>query len=98
MFVEFEDPDLQRLESDLGFTAGLAKPLVMKFRMRMQLIRAAVDVRAFREMKSLHFEKLKGDREGQHSMRLNEQWRLIVRLAERPDGTTVVIVSIVDYH
>jgi len=98
MLVEFEDPDLQRLEAELGFTAGLAKPLVTKFRMRMQLIRNAMDVRTFYAMKSLHFEKLKGDRDGQYSMRLNEQWRLIVRLAERPDRTTVVIVSIVDYH
>ena len=64
----------------------------------MQLIRAAVDIRAFYALKSLHFEKLKGDREGQYSMRLNEQWRLIVRLAQKPDGTTIVIVSIVDYH
>ena len=26
-------------------------------------------------MKSLHFEKLKGDMSGKHSMRLNIQWR-----------------------
>ena len=57
-----------------------------------------MDIRAFYALKSLHFEKLKGDREGQYSMRLNEQWRLIVRLAQKPDGTTIVIVSIVDYH
>jgi proteic killer suppression protein len=98
MQVEFEDPDLQRLEAEVAFTAGLAQPLVTMFRRRMQLIRAAVDIRAFYALKSLHFEKLKGDREGQYSMRLNEQWRLIVRLEQNPDGTTVVIVSIVDYH
>ena len=98
MQVEFEDPDLQRLEAEAGFTAGLAQPLVTLFRRRMQLIRAAVDIRAFYALKSLHFEKLKGDREGQHSMRLNDQWRLIVRLVQNSDGTSVVIVSIVDYH
>lgn len=98
MQVEFEDPDLQRLEAEAGFTAGLAQPLVTLFRRRMQLIRAAVDIRAFYALKSLHFEKLKGDREGQYSMRLNEQWRLIVRLVQNPDRTSVVIVSIVDYH
>ena len=98
MQVEFEDPDLQRLEAEAGFTAGLAQPLVTLFRRRMQLIRAAVDIRAFYALKSLHFEKLKGDREGQYSMRLNDQWRLIVRLVQNSDGTSVVIVSIVDYH
>lgn len=98
MQVEFEDPALQRLEAEAGFTAGLAQPLVTLFRRRMQLIRAAVDIRAFYALKSLHFEKLKGDREGQYSMRLNDQWRLIVRLVQNPDGTSVVVVSIVDYH
>ncbi|NJC02622.1 plasmid maintenance system killer protein [Xanthomonas sp. 3272] len=49
-------------------------------------------------MKSLHYEKLKGDREGQRSMRLNSQWRLIMRLEEDTLGRTVVVVSISDYH
>ena len=44
----------------------------------MQMIRAASDERTFYELKSLHFEKLKGDRSHQHSMRLNKQWRFIV--------------------
>ena len=37
MQVEFEDPDLQRLEAEAAFTAGLAQPLVTVFRRRMQL-------------------------------------------------------------
>lgn len=49
-------------------------------------------------MKSLHYEKLKGDRDGQRSMRLNDQWRLILRLQEDDAGKLVVIVSIADYH
>ena len=49
-------------------------------------------------MKSLHYEKLKGDLAGQRSMRLNDQWRLILRLEEDDTGKLVVIVSIADYH
>ena len=48
--------------------------------------------------KSLHFEKLVGDRGGQHSIRLNDQWRLVLRLEARDDGRVVVILEIVDYH
>ena len=59
---------------------------------------AATDERAFYAMKSLHYEKLKGDREGQHSMRLNDQWRLILTLAVNDQGKRVVILSITDYH
>jgi proteic killer suppression protein len=39
-------------------------------------------------------EKLKGDREGQHSIRVNQQWRVCFRWEDAgPEG-----VEIVDYH
>jgi toxin HigB-1 len=98
MDVDFEDASLKRLEADAGFTAGYDAAIVKAFRKRMQLIRAAVDERAFYNLKSLHYEKLKGDRDGQSSMRLNDQWRLILRIQQDKDGKTVVIISIADYH
>ena len=98
MDVRFEDPSLEKLEVDPKYTAGLDAALVKAFRKRLQFIRAALDERAFYAMKSLHDEKLKGDLYGQRSMRLNDQWRLILRLEEDDTGKLVVIVSIADYH
>ena len=98
MDVEFEDASLKRLEADPGFTAGYDAAIVKAFRKRMQLIRAAVDERAFYAMKSLHYEKLKGERDGQSSMRLNDQCRLLLRLRQDDDGKTVLVLSIIDYH
>ncbi len=98
MDVEFEDPSLSRLETDARFTAGFEPGVVKAFRKRIQVIRAAPDERTFYAMKSLHFEKLKADRVGQNSMRLNDQWRLILKLRTEASGKTVVIVSITDYH
>ncbi len=98
MEVVFADPALARLESDAYFTAGFDPGVVKAYRKRVAFIRAAADVRDFYNMKSLHYEKLKGDREGQHSMRLNDRWRLILELRTEASGKTVVIVSIVDYH
>jgi proteic killer suppression protein len=98
MEVDFEDESLRRLEVDATFDAGFGREVVKAFRRKMQVIRAAVDERDFYALKSLHYEKLKGDREGQHSMRLNQQWRLILRYATRGHGKLVVVVSIVDYH
>lgn len=41
-----------------------------------------------------HLEALKGDRKGQHSIRINQQWRICFRwLADGPHE-----VAIVDYH
>ena len=98
MDVMFEDPSLEKLEVDPKYTAGLDAALVKAFRKRLQFIRAALDERAFYAMKSLHYEKLKGDLAGQRSMRLNDQWRLILRLEEDDTGKLVVIVSMADYH
>lgn len=98
MEVAFEDASLQKLELDPTYTAGLDAAIVKVFRKRMQFIRAAVDERAFYAMKSLHYEKLKGHRDGQRSMRLNDQWRLLLRLQENEAGKLVVVVSISDYH
>jgi proteic killer suppression protein len=89
---------LERLESDPAFDAGFPADVVSAYRRRMQFIRSAVDERAFYAMKSLHFEKLKGDRSHQRSMRLNAQWRLVLELERGAAGTIVVIVSVEDYH
>lgn len=39
-------------------------------------------------------EKLRGDREGQHSLRINSQWRICFRWT----GNDAEDVEIVDYH
>jgi proteic killer suppression protein len=46
MEVEFADANLDRLEVDRRFTAGLPPEVVTAFRRRMQQIRAAPDERA----------------------------------------------------
>lgn len=98
MDVEFEDDTLQALESDPNYSSEFELAVVKGFRKCMQIIRNAPDERDFYALKSLHFEKLKGNRDGQYSMRLNLQWRLIFRFVRRNNGKTVVIISISDYH
>lgn len=58
---------------------------------------AAPDERTLRGLVGLRYEKLKGNREGQHSIRLNDQWRLIFVIL---DGAppTIEVLEIVDYH
>jgi proteic killer suppression protein len=98
MDVAFKDQSLDRLETDASFSGGFADGIVKAFRKRMQQIRAASDERTFYAHRSLRFEKLQGDREGQYSMRLNDQWRLIVELRGKSPNKTVYVVEIVDYH
>ena len=98
MHVEFDRADLDRLEIDSEYTAGYSQEIVRAFRKRMQQIRAFKDEREFHNVRSLNFEKLKGNRYGQYSVRLNLQWRLILELRGDHPCKVVGIIEIVDYH
>jgi proteic killer suppression protein len=98
MEIRFKEQKLDRLETDGTFDAGLSREIVRAYRKSLQIIRSAPDERAFYSLKSLHFEKLKGNRDHQHSMRLNKQWRLIIELEGIAPNKLVAVISIEDYH
>jgi toxin HigB-1 len=98
MDVEFKNKNLDRLEVEAEFTDNHDAVVVSAFRKRMQQIRNAPDERIFRAMQSLHFEKLKGSRSHQYSMRLNDQWRLVLELKGKGGDKVVVVIGIEDYH
>ena len=98
MKVRHSNPNLQRLEADSGFDGGYPAGVVTAFRRRMQAIRAAVDERDIAAIRGNRFEKLKGNRSHQFSVRLNDQFRLIFEFEGSGTGKTVVVVGVEDYH
>lgn len=99
MRLVFDDDDLRRLYTDSNYRPRQFGPdLIKAYRKKVQLLAAATSDQELRQFKSLRLEKLLGDRAGQHSIRLNDQWRLILRFRTDPDGRTVVVIEIVDYH
>src|SRR5689334_15817529 len=99
MDYEFGDPDLCRLATEVGFTlTRFPEGVEAAFKKRVNSIAAAMDERALYKMKSHRFEKLKGDRDHQHSMRLNDQYRLILEIRKGNPKNLIVIVGIEDYH
>jgi proteic killer suppression protein len=98
MEIEFRNEDLDRLETELKYTAAFAPGVVKAYRKRIQAIRAAKDERDLHATKGNHFEKLKGDRAHQHSLRLNDKMRLIVEIERGEPKNTILIIGIEDYH
>jgi len=98
MEIEFKNDDLDRLEQDPKFTAGFDKAIVRAYRKLMQLIRAARDERDLYAMRGARFKKLQGGRSHQHSLRLNDEMRLIVEIKSSTPKNIILIVSIEDYH
>ena len=63
-------------------------------RRKLLQLHAATVLESLRIPPGNHLEALKGDRKGQHSLRINEQWR--VCFVWKSDGAHQV--EIVDYH
>ncbi len=47
---------------------------------------------------SYRFEKLKGNRSADYSIRLNDQFRLVFQIEKEQGGNCLVILDIEDYH
>ena len=61
----------------------------------MSILNAATSLDVLRRLPSNRLEALRGDREGQFSIRINSQWRICFTWAN-VDGPEYV--EIVDYH
>ncbi|WP_029210890.1 MULTISPECIES: type II toxin-antitoxin system RelE/ParE family toxin [Arsenicicoccus] len=100
MRLEFEDDELRRLAAGEIQDVKRWPPAVTKmFHRRIQFLAGAADDRDLRAMKSLHLEQLKGNRwRGHSSIRLDQQYRLILRFYTDSQGRVTVIVDGLDYH
>ena len=65
-------------------------------RLKLDRLEAAVSLKDLVALPGNRFEALKGDRKGQHSIRINDQWRVCFEWSEGDPGASNV--EIVDYH
>jgi proteic killer suppression protein len=77
-----------------SFGKGFPSDLVKRTTAMLTALDAAVVLEDLRFPPGNHLEALKGDRNGQHSVRINRQWRICFRWT--PNGPEDV--EIVDYH
>lgn len=97
MEVVFDDASLDALETDAHARPRFPTGVIKSYRRRLWQIRAAHDERDFYANRGFHFEKYQ-EMEGHFPLRLNDQYRLIIRFEEHSEDKTVVIVGIRDYH
>lgn len=85
-------------EAELLFSTGQARRLPREIwtraLLRMHHLHYAKRVGDLRSPPSNRLEDLKGDRAGQWSIRINNQWRLCFKF----EGGNAFDVEIVDYH
>jgi len=98
MEIEYADPSLALIETDNAGTTRFPVLVIRSVRRKLTVLRAAPDDRTLRNWKSLHYEKLKGDREGQRSIRINNKYRLVFELDNATTPQKARILAIEDYH
>jgi len=65
-------------------------------RLKLDRLEAAVELKDLGALPGNRLEALKGDRKGQHSIRINDQWRICFEWPGGAPGPSNV--EIIDYH
>jgi proteic killer suppression protein len=93
MINSFGDKDTESLFNRVKIKK-LPLDIQQRVRTKLLIIHFAVDENDLKTPPGNHFEKLKGSRKGQCSIRINDQWRVVFKWL---DGNAYD-VSIMDYH
>lgn len=92
MIVSFRDRDTEELYNT-GRNRKFAAVARVALR-KLDMLAAATKIETLKVPPGNRLEALKGDRKGQWSIRINDQWRVCFEW----DGGNAANVEIVDYH
>lgn len=99
MRIQFGDEEMRRLYEDPGYRPRrFHADLIKAYRKKVTLLYSVSSQLELRQHKALRLEQLRGDRAGQHSIRLNDQFRLMLTFQRDDEGQYVVVVEVIDYH
>ena len=93
MIRSFKDKETEKVFSRLH-ARKLPQSIQQTAYRKLRMINNSIDLDDLRLPPANRLEKLKGDREGQYSIRINKQWRICFEWA---DGDAYN-VEIADYH
>lgn len=93
MIQGFSDADCERFFRE-GVCPARWLPIAKVAKRKLDMLAAANELRDLRSPPGNRLEALSRDRKGQHSIRINDQFRVCFRWTD--DGPTDV--EIVDYH
>ncbi|MEC8394398.1 MAG: type II toxin-antitoxin system RelE/ParE family toxin [SAR324 cluster bacterium] len=93
MIKTFADKETQNL-FNLGKSRKLQPDLIKRAIRRLEYIHYAITLKDLKVPPSNRLHALEGERNGQHSISINKQWRICFRFKEND----VFDVEITDYH
>jgi proteic killer suppression protein len=94
MIRSFRDKKTERFAA--GEKVSRFEPFRRQAEKRLRILEAATSLNDLRHLPGNRLEALKGDRRGEYSIRINDQWRITFEWPNTSDGPENV--GIVDYH
>ena len=98
MKLHFHAKELKKLDDGTYSKKKYSKLLAERLQDRFDYIRESESEQDLRNWKSLHYEKLTGERDGHRSIRVYKKWRLVFEINESGGDLTVIALELVDYH
>lgn len=98
MEIEYRDKRLALVPTDRAAETRLPVAVIKSLREKLIVISAAPDERTLRNWRSLRYEQLKGDRQGKKSIRLNDQYRLLLEVDNSRTPPKAILLGVEDYH
>jgi toxin HigB-1 len=98
MKIRFRREQLSLVRTSRAGELPLPFSVIKSCQEKMAFIEAAPSERTLRNWAALHYEKLKGEREGQRSIKLNKGWRLVFELDESTTPPTIVVLEIGNHY
>ena len=92
MIKSFKCKDTEKLFNDISVKRF--RTISRAARIKLEILNAAISLQSLRVPPGNRLERLKGNRSGQHSIRINDRWRICFVWSEE----NVFDVEIVDYH
>jgi proteic killer suppression protein len=94
MIISYRDKQTEQFAQG-GFVRAF-QGFIQQAERRLAILNAAPTLDTLRALPSNRFEALRGDRAGQFSIRINQQWRVCFEWPNGEPGPSNV--EIVDYH
>jgi proteic killer suppression protein len=101
MRVEFKTEYLAELyETPLDDIKGkqpFGREIIKQYKKKVQILVGLTKIEQLRQFRGLNFEYLKGDRKGECSIRLNDQYRLLFEL-KNGNEIEIILINEISKH
>ena len=99
MKVRFKTEELEKYYvtplDEIGGKLPFQRDIIKQFKKKMQILISINSIDELYNFRSLNFEQLKGERNGEYSIRLNRQYRLIFAITKEEEEDWVVEIILV---